>query len=153
MMPLSGEEFDWDSLLDYIVARDTQVIPVIGKELLSVPDNGGTIAREQHLARGLLGAPSVDAAGLTEPIGLNDAVLRCLKVPGSRKRHRIYSQLNTLANDPALPVPEPLSSRRRTRTTWSSFTRCNPSPGTRACATREAPRHSSPRRGCGATQA
>jgi hypothetical protein len=78
----TAQPFDWDFLLDYILDPSEQVIPVVGRELLLVPYDGGEIPLEQHLARGLLDALGVTPSGLPDPPGLDDAVLRCLDALG-----------------------------------------------------------------------
>ena len=106
--PSGAQTFDWDFLLDYVLDPDVQVIPVVGRELLWIPNDAGEILLELHLARALLDALGVDPSGLPDPPGLNDALLHCLDALGGRQRPRIYAKLKLLAKDPSLPVPEAL---------------------------------------------
>jgi hypothetical protein len=102
-MPFGAQGFDWNFLLEHVTDPDEQVILVVGRELLWLPDADGRISLEQRLAADLL---AVDPSGLSEREGLHDAVLRCLEVLGPQQRPRSYAKLKLLAKDPNLPVPQ-----------------------------------------------
>ncbi len=59
-MPAHVQEFDWDFLLDYLLDPDERLVPVVGKELLRIPNDGGGIPLERHLACALLAALDLD---------------------------------------------------------------------------------------------
>jgi hypothetical protein len=106
------QDFFWDDLLEYIEER--RVIPIVGAELLNVPDGaGGEIPLPHLLAHRLaerLRVPADDCAG---DDALHQVVCRYLQRGG--RREEIYPRLRNLLKELAPPVPEPLRQLARIR--------------------------------------
>jgi hypothetical protein len=96
--------FDWEELLLFIEER--RVIPIVGKELLVVEQDGKEIPWEQHLASRLTLGLGLDTSDLPPDPDLNEVALLYLKSGGPRRR--IYSRIKTLVEDEPLPVPSAL---------------------------------------------
>ena len=107
-----GEDFFWDDLLDYIEER--RVIPILGAELLTVPDNGsGEVPLIGVLARRLgerLRVPSDDCTG---DDALHQVVCRFVQRGG--RREEVYPRVRALMKELAPPVPSVLRELARIR--------------------------------------
>jgi len=107
-----GEDFFWDDLLDYIEER--RVIPILGAELLTVPDNGsGEVPLMGVLARRLgerLRVPSDDCTG---DDALHQVVCRFVQRGG--RREEVYPRVRALMKELAPPVPSVLRELARIR--------------------------------------
>ena len=105
-------DFFWEDLLEYI--EEGRVVPIIGAELLTIPDDaGGEVLLQDKLARGLadrLGLPAPDGAAGD---ALNQVVCRHLERGG--RREEIYPRIRNLLKELAPPVPEPLRQLARIR--------------------------------------
>jgi hypothetical protein len=106
------QDFFWDDLLEYIEER--RVIPIVGAELLAVPDGaGGEISLPQLLAQKLaerLRLPAEDCVG---DDALHQVVCRYLQRGG--RREEIYPRIRNLMKDLAPRVPETLRQLARIR--------------------------------------
>jgi hypothetical protein len=106
------QEFFWDDILEFIEER--KVIPIIGAELLSVPDgSGGEIPLQRLLAIKLaerLRLPAIDHQG---DDALHQVVCRYLQ--GGGRREEVYPRIRNLMKELAPPVPEPLRQLARIR--------------------------------------
>lgn len=107
------QEFFWDDLLEFI--DENKVIPIVGAELLTVPDGaGGEIPLQRLLAERLaerLRLPP--AGGLAGDDALHLVVCRYLERGG--RREEVYPRLRNLLKELAPPVPEPLRQLARIR--------------------------------------
>jgi hypothetical protein len=106
LQPLpASQEFFWDDLLEYI--EENRVIPIIGAELLDIPDGaGGQVPLQRLLAQRLgerLRVPAEDCVG---DDALNQVVCRYLQQGG--RREEIYPRIRNLMKELAPPVPEAL---------------------------------------------
>jgi hypothetical protein len=105
-------DFFWEDLLEYI--EEGRVVPIIGAELLTIPDGAvGEVLLQDKLARALadkLGVPIPDA---TDGDALNQVVCRHLERGG--RREEIYPRIRNLLKEMAPPVPEPLRQLARIR--------------------------------------
>ncbi len=106
------QDFFWDDILEFI--EDRKVIPIIGAELLNVPDGAGG---EQPLQRLLaiklaerLRLPATDCQG---DDALHQVVCRYLQ--GGGRREEVYPRIRNLMKELAPPVPEPLRQLARIR--------------------------------------
>src|SRR6478735_2273235 len=108
----ASQEFFWDDILEFIEER--KVIPIIGAELLSVPDGlGGEIPLQRLLAAKLaerLRLPAIDHQG---DDALHQVVCRYLQ--GGGRREEVYPRIRNLMKELAPPVPEPLRQLARIR--------------------------------------
>jgi TIR domain/SIR2-like domain len=99
--------FDWDDLLDFI--QDGRVVPIVGNDLLRVPDG----KREDAPLHEVLAVRLAKGLGLPESAGesgsqhdLAAVALRHLRRGG--KKDKIYTALRRVAEAEPIPVPEPL---------------------------------------------
>lgn len=100
-----ADEELWDELLQFI--EDGEVIPVLGRDLVTVEDQGETVELEVWLARRLADVLKVPLDGVTGPLTLNTVALR--HMAGGGEPERIYNRLFKIGKDLAtLPIPEPL---------------------------------------------
>lgn len=106
------QEFFWDDILEFIEER--KVIPIIGAELLNVPDGkGGEMPLQRLLAQKLaerLRLPAVDCQG---DDALHQVVCRYLQ--GGGRREEVYPRIRNLLKELAPPIPEPLRQLARIR--------------------------------------
>lgn len=108
----STQDFFWDDLLEYI--EDRRVIPIVGAELLTVPDGaGGHIPLQRVLAQKLAERLRVPAEDCTGDDALNQVVCRYLQRGG--RREEIYPRLRNLMKELAPAIPEPLRQLARIR--------------------------------------
>ncbi len=108
----AAQEFFWDDLLEFIEER--RVIPIVGAELLTVPDgNGGEITLLGLLAQKLAERLHVGIEDYTGDDALHQVVCRHLQTGG--RREEIYPRLRTLLKDLAPPVPPALRQLARIR--------------------------------------
>jgi hypothetical protein len=106
------QDFFWDDLLEYIEER--RVIPIVGAELLNVPDGaGGEIPLQRLLAQRLAERLRVPADDCTGDDALHQVVCRYLQRGG--RREEIYPRLRNLLKELAPAVPEPLRQLARIR--------------------------------------
>ncbi len=103
-MSLHQPKFKWDDLMDCIEER--RVIPVVGKELLTISVDGKKMLLESWLARRLAEKLSIDVSQLAENFSLNEIVLLHLEHGGDRLN--IYSGLKSIIRTQPPPVPESL---------------------------------------------
>jgi len=106
------QEFFWDDLLAFI--DEGKVIPIVGAELLTVPDGaGGEIPLQRLLAEKLaerLRLPPESCAG---DDALHLVVCRYLERGG--RREEVYPRIRNLLKELAPQVPEPLRQLARIR--------------------------------------
>jgi len=106
------EDFFWDDLLEYIEER--RVIPIVGAELLTVPDGaGGEVPLQRLLAQKLAERLRTPADDCTGDDALHQVVCRYLQRGG--RREEVYPRLRNLMKELAPPVPEPLRQLARIR--------------------------------------
>jgi hypothetical protein len=111
------QDFFWDDLLEYIEER--RVVPIIGAELLTVPDgSGGEVPLQRVLAEKLAGRLRIPGDDVTGDDALHQVVCRYLQRGG--RREEVYPRLRNLLKELAPPVPEPLRQLARIR----HFTLC-----------------------------
>lgn len=108
----AAQEFFWDDLLEYIDER--RVVPVVGAELLTVPDGaGGELPLQRVLALKLAERLRVPAEDCTGDDALHQVVCRYLQRGG--RREEVYPRLRHLLKELAPAVPEPLRQLARIR--------------------------------------
>jgi hypothetical protein len=106
------QEFFWDDILEFI--EEGKVIPIVGAELLSMPDGkGGEIPLQRLLAEKLAERLRVPAEGCLGDDALHQVVCRYLQ--GGGRREEVYPRLRNLMRELAPPVPEPLRQLARIR--------------------------------------
>jgi hypothetical protein len=109
---LPEQDFFWDDLLEFIAER--RVIPIVGSELLTVPDGaGGEIPLQCLLALKLAERLRVPAADCSGDDALHAVVCRYLQQGG--RREEIYPRIRTLLKELAPPVPAVLRDLARIR--------------------------------------
>ncbi len=107
-----AQEFFWDDLLEYIGER--RVIPIIGAELLTVPDGaGGEAPLMRVLAQKLAERLRVSADDCTGDDALHQVVCRHLQRGG--RREEVYPRIRTLLKELAPAVPPILRDLARIR--------------------------------------
>src|SRR5215510_12729383 len=95
----------WDQLLQLI--EEGKVVPVIGQDLLTLPESTGHALFYPFLAERLARYLKVPADNLPKGGELNEVACRYL-AKGKPIQH-IYAALKTVAAESeALPIPEPL---------------------------------------------
>jgi hypothetical protein len=95
----------WDQLIQLI--EEGKVVPVVGQDLLTLPESTGPRLLYPYLAERLAKYLKVGADDLPEGSELNEVACRYLS-KGKPAQH-IYAALKTVAAESeALPVPEPL---------------------------------------------
>ncbi|MBI4626134.1 MAG: toll/interleukin-1 receptor domain-containing protein [Verrucomicrobia bacterium] len=108
----TAQEFFWDDLLEYIAER--RVIPIVGAELLTVPDGaGGTTPLMAVLAARLAERLRVPADDCTGDDALHQVVCRYMQRGG--RREEVYPRLRTLMKELAPAVPPILRELARIR--------------------------------------
>ncbi len=108
----AGQDFFWDDLLEYIEER--RVIPIVGAELLTVPDGaGGEVPLQRLLAQKLAERLRVPADDCLGDDALHQVVCRYVQRGG--RREEVYPRLRNLMKELAPPVPEPLRQLARIR--------------------------------------
>jgi TIR domain/SIR2-like domain len=106
------QDFFWDDLLEYIGER--RVIPIVGAELLTVPDgNGGEMPLMRVLATRLAERLRVPADDCTGDDALHQVVSRYVQRGG--RREEVYPRIRTLLKELAPPVPPILRELARIR--------------------------------------
>jgi hypothetical protein len=106
------QDFFWDDLLEYVDER--RVIPIVGAELLTIPDGGGgEIPLQRVLAQKLAERLRIPAEDVTDDDALHQVVCRYLQRGG--RREEVYPRLRNLLKELAPPVPEPLRQLARIR--------------------------------------
>lgn len=106
------QEFFWDDILEFIEER--KVIPIIGAELLNVPDGaGGEIPLPRLLALKLAERLRLPEESCLGDDALHQVVCRYLERGG--RREEVYPRIRNLMRELALPVPEPLRQLARIR--------------------------------------
>ena len=109
---LPEQDFFWDDLLEYIEER--RVIPIIGAELLTVPDGaGGDVPLMRVLAQKLAERLRVPAQDCTGDDALHQVVCRYIQRGG--RREEVYPRIRTLMKELAPPVPPILRELARIR--------------------------------------
>jgi hypothetical protein len=98
------DEFDWEELLLFIEDRD--VVPVVGRELLTISDNGTTNLVDSFLAASLAEELRVDRDGLGSAPDLNAVAAQYIR--GGGPRAKVYSKLRAIMGRSDFAVPEPL---------------------------------------------
>ena len=94
----------WDNLLDYI--QDRTVIPVIGPELVTVPDGGRDVPLQGWIAQRLAVQLELPAAELPASFDLNDVVSAHVRRRGEREE--LYPLIHRMLRNAELAPPEPL---------------------------------------------
>ncbi len=107
-----AQEFFWDDLLEYI--EEGRVIPIVGAELLTVPDGaGGEIPLQRLLAQKLAERLKLPAEDCTGDDALHQVVCGYLQRGG--RREEIYPRIRNLMKELAPAVPAPLRQLARIR--------------------------------------
>jgi hypothetical protein len=88
-------DFDWEDLLGYVESRE--VIPIVGKELLTVIVDGREAPLERHLAERLAGTLDLPAGWLSGGFGLNEVAMAC--AAAGRHPTSPYSKLTGLLDE------------------------------------------------------
>lgn len=104
MAAAGAQPFDWDELLELV--SEQKVIPIVGKELLTVSIDGHETLLEQHLAGRLAETLGVERARLSPRFDLNEVALAYVESGG--RPGKIYPRLKAIVEERALPAPEPL---------------------------------------------
>ena len=95
----------WDQLIQLI--EEEKVVPVVGQDLLTMPESTGHTLLYAFLAARLAKFLGVPANDLPEGAELNEVACRYLSK--GKPAQRVYAALKTVAAEAdALPVPEPL---------------------------------------------
>ncbi|MDO8539601.1 MAG: toll/interleukin-1 receptor domain-containing protein [Opitutaceae bacterium] len=106
----AAQDFFWDDLLEYI--EDRRVIPIVGAELLTVPDaSGNDTPLMSVLAMQLAARLRVPAEDCTGDDALHTVVCRYLQRGG--RREEIYPRIRTLMKELAPAVPPVLRALAR----------------------------------------
>jgi hypothetical protein len=106
------QEFFWDDLLEFIDER--KVIPIVGAELLTVPDGkGDEIPLHRLLAEKLAERLRLPADGFTGDDAIHQVVCRYLQRGG--RREEVYPRIRNLLKELSPPIPEPLRQLARIR--------------------------------------
>lgn len=106
------QDYFWDDLLEFI--EEQRVIPVVGAELLTVPDGaGGEIALQCMLAQKLGERLRVPADDCTGDDALHQVVCRYLQRGG--RREEVYPRVRNLLKELAPPIPPLLRALARIR--------------------------------------
>jgi hypothetical protein len=103
--------FFWDDLLEFMDER--RVVPILGPELLRVPQEGGEAPLYRWLAEKLARKLNVPAENLPAHLPLNHVVCRFLDSGGQRED--VYSRLRSVVKELKPPTPEPLRKLARIR--------------------------------------
>jgi hypothetical protein len=93
--------FDWDELLTCL--SEGCVIPLIGKELVTVEIDGKVELLDYHLARRLAADLGVQSDAGDYPINLNDMTFRYLRAGGDHRK--VYPKIKTILDKERFPVP------------------------------------------------
>ena len=102
---MPDSNFFWDPLIQLIDER--KVVPVVGQDLLTVPETTGHTHLYPYLATRLAAYLDVNAADLPAGGELNEVACRYLSK--GKPIQRIYAALKTVAAEAeSLPPPEPL---------------------------------------------
>lgn len=88
-------DFDWEDLLGYIESRE--VIPIVGKELLTITVDGREAPLERHLAERLAVALGLPTGELSGGFGLNEVAMAC--AAAGRHPTSPYSKLKSLLDE------------------------------------------------------
>lgn len=108
----TAEEFFWDDLIEYIDAG--RVVPIVGAELLTVPDGaGGEVALQTLLAQRLAERLRVPADDCTGDDALHLVVSRHVERGG--RREDVYPRVRNLLRELNPPVPPLLRELARIR--------------------------------------
>ncbi len=99
-----SQAFDWAGLLQLV--RDGEVVPIVGKELLTVSIDGQQTLLDPYLAQRLVRDLSIDTTGLPFSVDLNQVAVAYLQQGGLRRK--LHSTLRGLVEERTWPVPEPL---------------------------------------------
>jgi hypothetical protein len=101
-MGTGRDDFPWKDLLTSI--RDRSVVPILGRELLTLADGSGVLL-DHELARRLAAELDVDVSGSAAPVELRD-VATAFAQQRPDEREIIYSSLRRILDelDPAPPV-------------------------------------------------
>jgi len=95
----------WDQLIPLI--EEGKVVPVVGQDLLTVPESTGHKLLYPFLAERLAKYLRVSGDDLPSGAELNEVACRYLSKP--KPAQHIYAALKTIAAEAeALPIPEPL---------------------------------------------
>lgn len=108
----TAQDFFWDDLLEYIAER--RVIPIVGAELLTVPDGaGGEAPLMAVLAQRLAARLRVPADDCTGDDALHQVVCRHIQRGG--RREEVYPRVRALMKELAPAVPPILRELARIR--------------------------------------
>lgn len=98
-------DFSWDELLELV--KDEHVVPIVGRDLLTLRRNGRDVPLYPWLATRLAEVLQVSADDLPRGEELNAIACRYLEAGG--RSQSIYAKLKgRMPTDEELPVPEPL---------------------------------------------
>jgi len=95
------EDYFWDDLLDYI--EEGTVIPIVGRELVTVPEGEGEMLLQQHVARQLVERLPLPVDALPEGCSLNAVVGRFLADRG--RKEELYPRIRSLLRKSEFPPP------------------------------------------------
>ncbi len=125
------EDYFWEDLLDYI--EEGTVIPIVGPELVTVPEADGVVPLEQQVARHLADRLRLPVDALPDGCSLNDVVDLFLADRG--RKDELYPRIRTLLKKAAFPPPPRLLDLARIKHfdlfVSITFDCCLPMPSTR----------------------
>jgi hypothetical protein len=103
--PMSDSGIFWDQLIELL--EEGRVVPVVGQDLLTIPENTGHKLLYPFLAERLAKYLRVSSEDLPDGLELNEVACRYI-AKGKPSQH-IYAAMKTVAAEAdMLPVPEPL---------------------------------------------
>lgn len=105
-VPIGESTIFWEILIQLI--EDGQVVPVVGRDLLTVSEGGGPKLLYPYLAEKLATSLGVSSENLTDGEELNEVA--CRYITQGNRVEDIYPALKTVASrvEPTLQVPEHL---------------------------------------------
>ena len=104
VMNTMDHSFDWDDLLDCI--NEQSVIPIIGKELITLRLENEEVPLERYIAERLAAALEIPPDQLSTDFDPNEVAIRYIEKGGGSQK--IYRKINAILNESSLPVPATL---------------------------------------------
>lgn len=96
-------EFEWDELLELIKLR--QVVPVVGRDLLTVETTGGRELYHRLLAQKLAAELNLQETSLDGDYQLNEVAMAYLHQNRKSRRQRIYTRLKKVLDETPVEIP------------------------------------------------
>lgn len=100
----------WEDLLAYI--DDRRVIPIVGAELLRIPQETGDVPLSTLLARPLAAKLGVSDADLPDDDAVHAVVCRYVNARGAGRRQELYTRLHATLSDLKNSLPTPPALRK-----------------------------------------